>query len=220
MVDDKNQYGETDISRFDTETSVLALAFANTADWHASEEPKELLLGYADLLTWGRLVGVLSPTQAGELHNIAGQDAKAAEQTVSWAIVLREAIYRLFVAASNGWPLPDADLEVLNEVLPTALAHRRLEATNGRAGWRWGDEGGHLDQVLWPIIYSAAELLASEELSHVGQCLDDRGCGWLYLDKSRNHSRRWCSMDRCGNRAKAQRHYRRVTGKATLAGQD
>lgn len=220
MVDNINQYGDTDISRFDTETKILALAFANTADWHASDEPEELLLGYADLIAWGRLMGVLSAVRAGELLNIAAQGADEAEQTVARAIVLREAIYRLFVAASSGRPLPDADLEVLNEALPAALAHRRLETTNGRAGWHWWGEGGDLDQVLWPVVYSAADLLASDELSYVGQCLDDRGCGWLYLDESRNHSRRWCSMDRCGNRAKAQRHYRRVTGKATIAGQD
>ena len=220
MIENMNQYGETDVSRFDTDTKNLALAFANTADWHASEEPEELLLGYADLLSWGQMVGVLSPVQAGELLNISAQDARAAEQTVAQAIVLREAIYRLFVAASNGRPLPGADLDVLNEALPTALAHRRLEATNGKVGWRWVEDKGALDQVLWPAIHSAAELLASEELSYVGQCLDDRGCGWLFLDKSRNHSRRWCSMDRCGNRAKAQRHYRRVTGKTTMAGRD
>ena len=41
-----------------------------------------------------------------------------------------------------GRPLPDADLEVLNKALPAALAHRRLETTNGRADWRWGGEGG------------------------------------------------------------------------------
>jgi predicted RNA-binding Zn ribbon-like protein len=215
-----NQYGQTDISRFDTDTNILALSFANTADWHAREEPEELLLDYSDLLTWGRLVGVQSATQAGVLLNIAAQDAKTAEQTVARAIVLREAIYRLFVAAAHGQSLPGADLDLLNEALPAALAHRRLEATNGRAGWRWVEDSGVLDQVLWPVIYSAAELLASEELSQVGQCLDDRGCGWLYLDKSRNHSRRWCSMDRCGNRAKAQRHYQRVTGKTTTAGRD
>jgi len=35
------------------------------------------------------------------------------------------------------------------------------------------------------------------------------GCGWLFLDETRNRSRRWCSMKDCGNRAKARRHYRR-----------
>jgi predicted RNA-binding Zn ribbon-like protein len=63
---------------------------------------------------------------------------------------------------------------------------------------------------VWPVAYSAADLLATpDQLARVGQCQDDRGCGWLFLDLTKNHSRRWCAMDDCGNRAKAKRHYER-----------
>ncbi|MCB0153982.1 MAG: CGNR zinc finger domain-containing protein, partial [Anaerolineae bacterium] len=57
---------------------------------------------------------------------------------------------------------------------------------------------------------SAAELLTSDRLNRVGQCAGE-SCGWLFLDTTRNHSRRWCEMEHCGNRAKAKRHYRRRT---------
>ena len=60
--------------------------------------------------------------------------------------------------------------------------------------------------MLWPVAHSAAELLISDDLDRVKQCADDRGCGWLFVDTSRNRSRRWCSMESCGNRAKVQRH--------------
>jgi len=65
-----------------------------------------------------------------------------------------------------------------------------------------------MDLFLDPIIKSAADLLVSSELKGVKQCADD-ACGWLFMDKSRNNSRRWCSMKDCGNRAKAHRHYLR-----------
>ncbi len=66
------------------------------------------------------------------------------------------------------------------------------------------------DCLLWPAAHSAARLLTDEKLrSSVRQCADDRGCGVFFLDRTRNHSRRWCSMKSCGNRAKAQRHYQR-----------
>ena len=65
-----------------------------------------------------------------------------------------------------------------------------------------------MDLFLDPIIKSAADLLVSPELKRVKQCADD-ACGWLFMDKSRNNSRRWCSMKDCGNRAKAHRHYLR-----------
>jgi predicted RNA-binding Zn ribbon-like protein len=63
---------------------------------------------------------------------------------------------------------------------------------------------------MWPVVHSAAELLTSPHLDRVRQCADDRGCGFLFFDTSRNGSRRWCSMESCGNRAKARRHYQRT----------
>jgi len=58
------------------------------------------------------------------------------------------------------------------------------------------------------VVHDAAGLLTSEKLDRVEECADDR-CGWLFLDVSRNRSRRWCAMEDCGNRAKARRHYKR-----------
>ena len=67
-----------------------------------------------------------------------------------------------------------------------------------------------LDAPIGPIARSAAELLISEQRERVGQCADDRGCGWLFLDTSKNRRRRWCDISGCGNRAKQRRHYQRV----------
>jgi predicted RNA-binding Zn ribbon-like protein len=78
----------------------------------------------------------------------------------------------------------------------------------GGFAWDWAGAEDALDQMLWPVVHDAAGLLTSEELDRVGQCDDDR-CGWLFLDTSRNRSRRWCSMEDCGNRAKARRYYER-----------
>src|SRR5207302_22567 len=66
-----------------------------------------------------------------------------------------------------------------------------------------------LDRMLWPVIRSAADLLVSGEAQRVRRCASET-CDWLFLDTSRNHSRRWCDMSGCGNRAKARRHYARA----------
>ena len=72
--------------------------------------------------------------------------------------------------------------------------------------WRLAAEDAEFDLPLWPIVQSAAELLLSEHLrGRVGQCADPSGCGWLFLDLSKNRSRRWCSIQDCGNRAKQRR---------------
>jgi predicted RNA-binding Zn ribbon-like protein len=60
--------------------------------------------------------------------------------------------------------------------------------------------------MLWPIAQSAADLMTSDKRNSVRQCGAD-DCAWLFLDESRNHSRRWCDMKTCGNRQKARRHY-------------
>ncbi|MCL4370559.1 MAG: CGNR zinc finger domain-containing protein [Chloroflexi bacterium] len=63
--------------------------------------------------------------------------------------------------------------------------------------------------MLWPVARSAGELLTSSELGRVRKCAG-YPCGRLFLDTSRNQSRRWCDMKSCGNLAKARRHYARI----------
>jgi len=123
------------------------------------------------------------------------------------AISLREAIYRVVSAVANGRRAREADLAILNVALPDALARVHVVREADSFAWRWAADETALDRMLWPVARSAADLLTSEKLARVGQCADDRGCGWLFLDMSRNRSRRWCDMKDCGNRAKAKRHY-------------
>jgi predicted RNA-binding Zn ribbon-like protein len=124
------------------------------------------------------------------------------------AIALREAIYRIFSAISHERPPQAADLATFNAELSGALVQSRIVSTAEGFTWDWADAEEALDCMLWPVVHDAAGLLTSEELDRVGRCADDR-CGWLFLDTSRNRSRRWCSMEDCGNRAKARRHYKR-----------
>ncbi|MBI4413448.1 MAG: CGNR zinc finger domain-containing protein, partial [candidate division NC10 bacterium] len=74
--------------------------------------------------------------------------------------------------------------------------------------WRWTGDGQRLDRMLWAVTRSAADLLTSGELAAVREC-EAETCAWLFMDRSRNRSRRWCDMKACGNRAKARRHYER-----------
>ncbi|MGH7124521.1 MAG: CGNR zinc finger domain-containing protein, partial [Stellaceae bacterium] len=78
--------------------------------------------------------------------------------------------------------------------------------------WAWDDEPA-LDRMLWPIVRSATQLLTAAELSRVKQCAG-RGCSWLFLDTSKNGSRRWCEMEVCGSRSKARAYYARRKAEA------
>ena len=192
----------------------LCLDFANTADWHAGDAPVELLTGYDALLAWGRDTGILDDRQAHWLADEAERSPDAAAATLRRAVILREAIYRLFAALAAAEEPDAADLATINAELADALPHRQLARGDGnRFDWAW--QGGGLDCLLWPVALSAAELLISDDLGRVRQCAG-HPCGWLFIDASRNRSRRWCSMESCGNRAKARRHYQRArSGSAT-----
>lgn len=188
----------------------LCLDFVNTVDTHDTYVD-EKLVAYDDLVWWALRVGLLDEAAAAPLFAAAGADPARAAAVFAEAMELREALYRLFAAARGGAPVADADVAVLNAALARALRHARVEAGEDGFAWGWA-QGADLERVLWPVARDAAELLVDGELRRVGMCSGDN-CDWLYVDTSRNRSRRWCDMQTCGNRAKARRHYHRARGR-------
>ena len=191
------------------EMNTLCLDFANTLQWHASENPQEHLNSYKDLMDWGYKKGILSETDVRKLNKEMGRNPAASEKVLKHAIELREAIYRIFSAvAADGRP-NEGDLSILNRDLAKTMAQSRIIPI--KDGFTWDIKGNkdELDWMLKPIVRSAAELLTSDDLDRVKECADDQGCGWLFVDRSKNRSRRWCDMKDCGNRAKAKRFYKR-----------
>ncbi|HEX6367367.1 MAG TPA: ABATE domain-containing protein [Longimicrobium sp.] len=190
----------------------LSLEFVNTVDTHDTRIDDKLNR-YADLVWWALRVGMMDEAAAAPLFARAEAEPAAAADVFARALELREALYRVFVGAraSDGAP-DDADLAVLNRELPRALGWLRVRAADGGFAWGWED-AAELDRILWPVARDAAELLVSGDLARVGKCCGE-SCDWLYLDTSRNRSRRWCDMQSCGNRAKARRHYHRAKGGA------
>lgn len=194
---------------FDLSAGRLCLDFANTADWHAGDAPVELVPDYAHLIAWSRLAGLVDDEQADRFMILAARDPDAAAAVHERAIALREAIYRLFSALSHEREPNPVDLATINAELAIAFDHLLVERRDAGFAWGWRVDGRSLDRFLWPVARSAAEVLTSEDLARVRECAGEP-CGWLFLDTSRNRTRRWCSMASCGNRAKARRHYERV----------
>jgi len=196
---------------FDFEAGALCLDFANTVAWHASEQPEDRLDSYLDLVRWGEGAGILTPGRAAKLRQVAREEAGAAAATFAEAVRLREALYRIFAAVADEDEVAGADLDLLNDHLARALSHLKVVPAAPAFSWAWQERSHDLHQILWPVARSAANLLTGDRdtLDRVGQCADDRGCGYLFVDSSRNRSRRWCSMESCGNRAKVHRHYLR-----------
>jgi predicted RNA-binding Zn ribbon-like protein len=193
---------------FDFSGGELCLDFANTLSG-SRRRPKERLKSYRDLLAWGSQAGILNDEDVRYLGRIAAEHPRKAAAALASAIALREALFRIVASVIAGTPPKDDDLARLNAALPRALEHLRVAPCAKGCEWEWTGDEGALDRMLWPIARSAADLLVSSEVQRVRRCANREECDWLFIDTTRNRSRRWCDMRSCGNRNKARRHYAR-----------
>ena len=183
----------------------LCLDFANTVN-NRIGNPRELLNSYDDLLTWSQEAHILIEQEVEALRERAQRQPGAAAEVLTRAVAVREAIYAIFATRAHEVTPASSDVDRLNTELTRANTQMCLVPGQDGFTWNWADKEQALDAMLWPVVRSAADVLTSEELQDVRVCASD-DCGWVFLDTSKNHSRRWCDMKGCGNRAKARKHY-------------
>lgn len=168
----------------------LCVQFVNTVGSRRTAKPNEYLETPGDLAIWMAKRG------------FAAKDVD--ESSRLRAIRLRDGLYRIFSSVAAGSELDEADLEVLNGELCEALAKLELTA---RLSWELHQEDP-FERAIMLISLSATDLLTSPLVSRIRECADE-GCGWIFIDHSKNRTRRWCSMSDCGNLAKARRFQER-----------
>jgi predicted RNA-binding Zn ribbon-like protein len=205
------------VSTIPLEGGHLALDFLNTVGGLHDDPPgaeEELFDSYEDLATWCARLGVISEREAASLRAAAGRDERAAKRALRRAIELRdELLYPIFRALADGDEPPPDLLDRLRDEERAALARAQLVRTENTYELRWPvcDE---LTEPLHPIVHAAVDLLTTGPLDRVGTC---GNCRWLFLDQSRNRSRRWCSMDECGIQMKHARFVEKRRRRATAA---
>jgi predicted RNA-binding Zn ribbon-like protein len=182
----------------------LALDFVNTRSGprHGPADA-EWLSSYDDFAAWSRRVagpGTAVPGQAAARP--AGMDAVAAFARV---LACRDDMDEAFRPLAEGLAPPDAALRRLQLAYVEALAHGRLAGDAEGYSWTW-DPGRDLLAPLWPVVAAAVGLLTARPAEHIKPC---QACRFLFIDQSKNGSRRWCSMDDCGKAAKIARYLQR-----------
>lgn len=183
----------------------LCIDFTNTVSGRAGGSGRDRLPDYATFIGWSRNAGTIDDATAARQLAWAQAQPAAAHALYRRAVDLREAIYRILLVQSEGMLPAEDDLALLNTELSHALAHLRLQPDGASLHWAWAPAGNAPDSLLWPIAASAAALLAGDELDRVRKCAKE-GCGWLFIDRSKNRSRRWCDMKECGNVVKVRRY--------------
>jgi len=197
-----------DVPVFDLSGGSLCLDFANTIDDRRTEVEQEHLNSYRNLIAWAEQTQILSSEEAEQLLAAAARQPDKADAVLQQAINIREVIYRIFAALAQEETPADADLAQLNAVLAHALPHNKIVRHEQHFTWGWTFDPEALDYIIWPTVRSAADLLTSDTLPMLRICAAD-DCQWLFMDTSKNQTRRWCNMKSCGNRAKARRHIER-----------
>jgi len=190
----------------------LALDFINTVDWRDRPTPIEYLVSYSALIAWAREARVIAPEEAAELARRTAAEGAEAKSLLDAALELRETSHGLLRAAALGRPASAHDLAGLNHVLRRFPQRGEIIGTGDGYAWQSTASGDPLAYPVERLAAAAAELLlAPAQLRRVRLCAGP-GCGWLFLDLSPSRRRRWCSMESCGNRAKARRHHAKYGG--------
>jgi len=181
------------------------LDFANTASGRGGSHHLDHLCSVDDLILWSHHAGLLTPVQSV----VIDVDRKVEARVVARAVKLREAIHAIAAAFAAGAPPPPPALSTLGRTYRHALADAELVPGGDGLAWRWS--AAEAWQVLGPIAQSAITLFGAAERGRIKQC-PGRDCGWVFLDRTKNGSRRWCEMKVCGNRAKLRRYHQRHRG--------
>jgi predicted RNA-binding Zn ribbon-like protein len=179
------------------------MAFVNTLSGRGTDAPKEGLVSYAALVEWARGVGVLSAPTAADLRRQAEVHAGEADRVLADALDLREALHALFSAVDRGTPPAAPLLVTLADRLSAGYVRARLVFQEGTLQWAPGPVAALAD-ITRELARAAARLVGSGSLARVRRCASE-DCRWWFVDDTRNHSRRWCDMKTCGNRAKLRR---------------
>jgi predicted RNA-binding Zn ribbon-like protein len=186
-----------------------ALELVNTLDMRFSAEAIELIPTYKDLLRLTTQLKLLTPEQSRRLARTV--DEKTAQRVLVSAVELREALAAVLYGRIDGSKLAGGQVEILERHFHAAALHRRLVAGDPHWDWSWSGVERNAEIPLWMLAQSAADLLVSSDSEFIKDC-GDPTCRWLFLDTSKNHTRRWCDMKTCGNRMKARRHQARYQG--------
>ncbi len=135
----------------------LCLDFANTAAWHASDQPEEHLNDYTDVVAWAKSVRLVTAHEAHRLNEEATRRPNQAVTTLNRAIALREAIYHVFSAQAHGRVPAQADLDILNKERSRALAKSQIVAMVSGFEWEWMSDETALDSIMTSAVPNVSE---------------------------------------------------------------
>lgn len=196
---------------FEFIAGVLCLDFINTVHAYGAADPQDDLQTPEDLLSWAVAAKLLRPIEATLLVRQFRAHAALGRAVLRHARQIRARLRAIFKERR----IRPQHLRMLNSMLSQQTAIPSVVANAGRLRVQWRAGTSRIHSLMFPILLSAADLMASKNADRIRECASST-CTFLFLDTSKNHSRRWCEMAMCGNRAKVadfrQRHRQSAGG--------
>jgi len=175
----------------------LALDFLNTRPVQ-NGKPIELLSDFSAFLRWFQAADLLSSREAASLQQRWGKSGRA-RRTVEAMRELREKLRMEILAWECGGAVHHSTVDDLNRLMAEHPMRTRLKASGSSSSTELWFEPREPEDLFAPLAHSAATSFANVDRSRVRKC--DR-CVLHFLDISKKGTRRWCSMQLCGNRQK------------------
>lgn len=166
----------------------------------------ERLHSYEDLLTLAERLDIPDSVYLGTLKNKAAMSKKDAELALTFARDCRLKLYSLFASLAQGQAakLGKTALTNLDQLFAEAHSHRLLSVSGDDLKFSFQPSPGDLRAPIWQLLLSAYDLLREGNLQYIKQC---PRCSWVFIDQTKNHRKKWCSMESCGNAQKTKRYY-------------
>ena len=186
----------------------ISADFTNTKSGRIDGAGHEHLQTYADVVEFTRQAGLLKPAEARRLIADAQRHPERATQIHRRAIALREATFRAFERIIQGKDPARDDVELISAEAADALGHLEMVKTSEGLALDW-PSSDDVARPLWPIARAVSAVLTSpDDRSLLRECSDNT-CAWLFIDRTKNHSRRWCDVNTCGSRNRVREFRKR-----------
>jgi predicted RNA-binding Zn ribbon-like protein len=167
----------------------------------------DLIQDFSGLVEWLVKAQVLNLAEARE--TIGRWNSKLeGKRTFERALAFRAVLQKMVERIVGGRPVQQSTIDEINRLLGYRIGYTQLTRVRGRFETRFHGKFDEAIHLMVPIAESASDLLCYGDLSLIKKC-ENPDCVLYFYDVSKNHSRRWCSMNVCGNRMKVAAHYRR-----------
>jgi predicted RNA-binding Zn ribbon-like protein len=199
-----------DTSKFYLVGNNLSVDFVNTRICE-NGAPKELLESFEDLIAWAVRANLSDLSQAKALLQDWSGRPKAA-RVLKLALDFRETLREMILSVERGAAIKPAVIESINLIMKEENGYAEIVRTEEGFEKHFRADFSDPERLLAPIAEAAVDLLCYGNLAYLKKC-EGPDCVLYFYDTTKNHSRRWCSMAACGNRAKAAAFYQKRSKK-------